>query len=541
MHFFSERFLHVLVAFAAVCGVCSAWGVGYDGVGFRRLKKAVTVNDETTMVSKGYATSFEFGSEGTPLTSLADGNYKLQADDPEVVYAEWSGDGSFVSTAALVDGMVNPNHYTSPSGYPNPSTVVEGSTSYPWGEDKDSEEVPKPSKLTHDVALQVEGTVLFTNDLTRCDIGEVANVDFQIRITHPDEPPTFEDEGDASNTIQVCVCAWTNGLEEVEDPSVLEMSAEEFAAANSKVPLYLYCRDKSGNLAWVPVKTDVVTGSWVRVVLVFDYVNWKCRVSIDGSPCVTDNGYSTPEVTPEGTDSATPGSWYTLACLKEDSKTDNQKDSSHADYIPACPQVVKELKISGEAMIDDVVVQKVVLDDFKPYVNPDGSVMTTNFTIVGEEPVAIDMNMFDQYGVTIDEVLEEGPGKFALETESGMTFLQKVEAGIDPRTDEKFEMKTMEQEKVDETTRVTITFPGANETDYYSVEVASTPKGEPVKTVTKADPESSEGITKDGDKKVNKATFTLPSDIGNVRYFRLKAQTPKKAQTPTNPPVESEE
>ncbi|MCQ2389679.1 MAG: hypothetical protein MJ138_08195, partial [Kiritimatiellae bacterium] len=264
------------------------------------------------------------------------------------------------------------------------------------------------------------------------------------------------------------------------------------------------------NLQWVPLGKSVTTGSWIRVTLLIDYDHNTCRVSVDGDPCVTAKGFNKAD-----SDETGGGAWYALANQVKRYTKDNADAS-------AIPPTVNTLKFSGEAAIDNVVVQKVDFDEFKPYVNPDGTPVTTNVC-----DIAIDMNFMDASGVTFADLdaakkAAENNEKYSLETgveKSGMSLLEKLEAGIDPRSPEKFEMKTMEQsEDGSGNTDVAITFPGMHAVSHYSVTVAADPNGTNPLAEGKV---TGASVAKENG--ANKWTGTISHDAPAVRYFILKA------------------
>lgn len=488
--------LAVLALFVGACAL--------DAFAFNYSEVLLSHDGESAY---GYAVAFENGKEGEPIGTAAD--VKVDGNPG----AGWSGDGTFVASTNA-DGVVE---YNSPSGVPFVESVAGvGGEMNVW------------QGLTTNTAMLVEGDLVFTNDLSWCEAAgengvavEGVSVDFMIRVSHPDEPPTLEDEGDATNDLQVCICAWTNGLEEVE----LEDMTDDQRAANAKVPLYLYCKDgrdefgndgvtvtTPANLQWVPLGKSVTTGSWIRVNLLIDYDHNTCRVSVDGDPCVTSKGFNKAD-----SGEASSGAWYKLANQVNRYKGNDNETKSKINPI------VNTLKFSGEAAIDNVVVQKVDFDDFKPYLDPKGDPVTTNVC-----DIAIDMNFLDDYGVPFTELdkAREKPTEYALENQSGMTLLQKAEAGIDPRSPEKFEMKTMEQKEVEvagdptkTNMQVAITFPGVHDVKHYSVTVAADPNGDNPLEEGKV---TGASVAKE-ENGANKWTGTISHDAPAVRYFILKA------------------
>lgn len=488
-----------LAVLALFVGACAHEAFAFDSsVVMRKL-------DGGNPIVFGYATAFETGGNvGEPIGTTAD--IKYGNSDPTV--AGWSGDGTYVATTNAT-GVVE---YNSLSGVP-----------YLEGLDGNDEMVNLWADLTTNTAVLVEGDLVFTNDLSWCEAAgengvavEGVSVDFMIRVSHPDEPPTLEDEGEATNDLQVCICAWTNGLEEVE----LEDMTDEQRAANAKVPLYLYCKNGNdtfdgdgvtvtspANLQWVPLGKSVTTGSWIRVNLLIDYDHNTCRVSVDGNPCVTSKGFNKAD-----SGEASSGAWYKLANQVNRYKGKDNETKSKINPI------VNTLKFSGEAAIDNVVVQKVNFATFNPYRDSEGKSVTTNFI----EGLDFDLIYLNEHDVTLADMekARDENSKHKLEEVSGMTLREKLEAGIDPRSPEKFEMKTMEQsEDGSGNTDVAITFPGMHAVSHYSVTVAADPKGDNPLEGGKV---TGVSVAKE-ENGANKWTGKIDASAPAVRYFILKA------------------
>jgi hypothetical protein len=237
-----------------------------------------------------------------------------------------------------------------------------------------------------------------------------------------------------------------------------------------KASLKLWCKAKNASTAsWVAL-CDVDNASWARATLVLDYTTERCRVSINGDPQVTANAYA--------------DAWYTFA---------NGKGSDN--YL-------KSVTMVGSTEVDDFVVSHSALDS---YVEPfDGAAVTADGVVITYE----DLN---KYGITVAQATENG----VLNADSGMKISEKIDAGLNPKSATKFEMKTMTTTSA---SAATITFPG-NKTSGYTVTATSDAAGATVlktATVTQSVDADANG------EKTNTATFSdLPDN--ELIYFHLKA------------------
>ena len=244
------------------------------------------------------------------------------------------------------------------------------------------------STVAHTKVLSVEGTVVCTNDSGSAEAQ--AQIDFLVNV------PDASDELDSLDSdVQIAVAAGTNVT----------------AAAVGTVPLMIYCKPKTddagtvaGSASWIP-GPEMTTGAWHRVSLLFDYSSGFCKVSLDGSPCVTTNGFVT---TNAASQTSVKGAWYKLA------------------NNPAQKNYVKDLTFVGVAAIDDVVIGQ------------ETAVTETTYTGTATiEGISVDNTDLVKWGVTADTA-----ASVTLD-DSGLTVAQKVVAGLDPTDGSKFEATGM--------------------------------------------------------------------------------------------------
>lgn len=241
------------------------------------------------------------------------------------------------------------------------------------------------SNVDHTKVLAVEGTVVCTNGSGTAQAQ--AQTDFLVNV------PDASDELDTLDSdVQIAVAAGTNVT----------------AAAVGTVPLMIYCKPKTdaGTAAdspsWIP-GPEMTTGEWHRVSLLFDYGSGLCKVSLDGSPCVTTNGFVTTNVASQ---TSVKGAWYKLA------------NNPAQNYV-------NNLTFVGVAAIDDVVIgqETTVTETYSGTATIEGiSVANTNLV---------------KWGVTADTA-----ASVTLD-DSGLTVAQKVVAGLDPTDGSKFEATGM--------------------------------------------------------------------------------------------------
>ena len=249
-----------------------------------------------------------------------------------------------------------------------------------------------PIATNHMQVLNVEGSVICSNTTSSA---QSSISDFLIFIPEPSDELDGEDLGNA----KIAIAAGTT-------------------ESNGIVPLCLYCTTNGTNKGW-GVIGSVSTGTWVRVTLAF--TNGFCRVSIDGEPAKSSFGYTAASDSAAPTGTST-GAWYKLA------GTGNS---------------VQSLSFIGCAKLDDVVIKDSFADN--------AFSATAVAELEGDETVRY--NDLNKWGWTVAD-LNGKLGEFVLNT--GMTVAQKLECGLDPTTDTKFEPVSITKTSAAE---ATITFP----------------------------------------------------------------------------------
>ena len=207
---------------------------------------------------------------------------------------------------------------------------------------------------------------------------------------------------------------------------------------------------------------------WIRVAVIYDNAGQRCKVSVDGNACVTEDGYKA------ATGSDKNGPWYPVL---------------------QTTTAISSLKVVGTTALDDV---KVAYGSNSSYV-PQYKDANGNDVVVDKGGVDVPLAWFDQNNVATNATTAPDS--------SGMTIADKYQTGMDPNGNEKFELKSMSMTKSGETVTATITVP------------ACTPPSGSVKIQTTADKSGSwtDGATLDPG--AESAQITLGS--GNVTYFRM--------------------
>ena len=238
-----------------------------------------------------------------------------------------------------------------------------------------------PIATSHMQVLNVEGSVICSNETTSAATSATSSIsDFLIFIPEPSDELDGEDLGNA----KIAIAAGTNWVDE------------------TTVKLCLYCKAGTAATAdWLEI-ANVKTSTWVRVTLVFE--NNRCRVSLDGEPVHNGSGYKT-----SAADAGSNGAWYNLANVP--GGTDRS---------------IASLSFIGCAKLDDVVIKDSFAEDAFP--------ATAVAELEGDETVRY--NDLNKWGWTVTD-LNGKLGEFVLNT--GMTVAQKLECGLDPTTDTKFE------------------------------------------------------------------------------------------------------
>ena len=263
--------------------------------------------------------------------------------------------------------------------------------------------------------------------------------------------------------------------DELEDPTGddirVALAVGTNAVGTTTAPIKLWCKKtaSAANPEWVSLG-DFETGTWVRATLVLDYgTPKKCSVSLNGDPALN------------AADSSS--KWFYFA-------------NNGGSYVASITMV-------GSTMVDDFVVTHEALTSYTPA----GSNIQ-----VPDAPTGMTYDYINTYGITTNQVAED----VVLNTTSGMKISEKFTAGLDPKSNTKFELKTMTP--VDANS-ATVTFPG-NKTSGYTVTVYDADKTTPVGTpVTSGF--GNAGMTEAGEK-LNSATVTLPANK-DLLYIKVQA------------------
>ena len=289
--------------------------------------------------------------------------------------------------------------------------------------------VPLTSE-NHDVHLAVDGWV--TNTLTTA--GD-AQLDMLVKVACPDEPLSGMSDNEA-----------------------------KFAMAIDQDGTLKYWDGDSWGSLGLSAFTE---NTWIRVAVVYDNTNKRCKVSVDGNACVTDDGYKTASGSDKG------GPWYPVL------------DNTMAG--------ISSLKVVGTTALDDVKVAYGTSSSYTPeYKDTNGDDI-----VVPKGGVNVPLAWFDKNNVATSAT--DAPDG------SGMTIADKYQTGMDPNGNEKFEMKSMTMTQ-GETVTATITVP------------ACTPPSGSVKIQTSANKSSwTDGATLAPG--ATSAQLTLQD--GNVTYFRM--------------------
>ena len=293
-----------------------------------------------------------------------------------------------------------------------------------------------PIATTHSKHLAVDGWVTNTLEGTTGD----AQLDMLVKVARPDE----ELSGMSDTEAKFAMAIDTNGL----------------------LKCWL-------NNAWVALSSTAFTeGQWIRVAVIYDDSEQRCKVSVDGNACVSEYGYKT------ATGDETNGPWYPVI---------------------RSTSAISSLKVVGTTALDDIKVAYGTTST-PAYNDENGDPITVAKTPASGSAIDIPLTWFDQNNVATSA--NTAPDS------SGMTIADKYQTGIDPNSGEKFELKSMSMTKSGNTVTAAITVPAC-----------TPPAGMgTVKVQTSADKSSwSEGVAPDG----TTATINLPSGDSNVTYFRM--------------------
>ena len=284
---------------------------------------------------------------------------------------------------------------------------------------------------------------------------------------------SFENTANASQVDFMFKVEATDELESITDNTVqTALAVGETNAVGNTAPIKLWCKVAGAN-TWLTL-CNANTGAWVRASLAIDYSLHRVRVSIDGDPVIASGAVS--------------NAWYALA------------NNGSQSYL-------KTITMVGSTMIDDLVITNAAL---AAYTTPGSESATVPASSSG---VNVPYSYMEEYGVTRAQVMDDE----VLNDRSGMKISEKFQAGLDPKSDTKFELKTMQMSAGS----VTVTFPGMNAGNKYSVKAKSSRTGEAI--LTGATPTKTDSTGEN----VNSATVTIPAEKQDqLLYFTVETVNP---------------
>ena len=301
------------------------------------------------------------------------------------------------------------------------------------------------TNATHETALEIAGTVTYTESGTPST--GASQVDFMFKVE-----PTDELEDPTGDDIKVALAVGTNDV------------------GTTTAPIKLWCKKTTGaaNPEWVSLGT-FETGTWVRATLVLDYgTPKKCSVSLNGNPVQN------------AADSSS--KWFYFA-------------NNGGTYVSSITMV-------GSTMVDDFVVMHQALASYEPA----GADATVPVAPAG---VNITYDYINTYGVTTNQVAED----VVLNETLGMKISEKFAAGLDPKSDTKFELQTMTATSA---TSAAVTFPGNKGSGAYEVTITDK-NNNPIEGASASISSNTAGEGQ------NTATLTLPADADLV-YIHLQTK-----------------
>ena len=255
----------------------------------------------------------------------------------------------------------------------------------------------------------------------------------------------------------------TDELEEITDGSVqVALAVGTNDVGSTTAPIKLWSKETSAGAAgWQTILASATTGSWIRATLVMDYDAGTCKVSFNNDFAATKYLANTP--------------------------------SQH---------YVKSITMVGSTQVDELVITNASLAAYNPYKDAEGHDITVP---AAGGTVAVTAKYLNDYGIKETEV-----DTVKNET-SGMTVAQKFVAGLDPNSDTKFELKTMELTA----SKATITFPGFKGNGKYTLKAGTTKGGSEVETAVSTQT-SAEG------EGMNSAEITLTGHENQLIYFTVE-------------------
>ncbi len=344
-------------------------------------------------------------------------------------------------SAAVSDDFESTEAGATPEGWTGNGTVAAETYEY-------TKAVGLPlTDKDHTKFLSVSGQAVRTYTTESSATYKTAQVDMMVKVMAADDVP---DAPDTTSDIQVAIA--TGAITE---------------EGSTKAPIYIY---KGGDTAaWVATGKSYETNTWVRLMMVMDYDDSKCTVTIDGDVIDTVAFVGTPTAATQ----------------------------------------VSNITVEGLTSLDDVVLTPST--DSAADITPFPAEATSDVAKVGDDNVPVKLNWLYKNGI-------DGEVEKVMETEcsdsSGMTYAQKYEAGLDIDDGKKFEVTSM---TVKDANTAAFTVPG--KADAYEVVITadngtpSTMDSSKIKTTT--------------DSGVTTATVDLTGVSGKVIKFQLKAKAVK--------------
>lgn len=354
---------------------------------------------------------------------------------------------SVVSAAAVQDDFESTDAGATPDGWSGNGAVATETVTY-------SKAVGLPiSSSEHTKTLAVSGQAVRTYTTESETTYKSAKVDMMVKVMAADEVP---DAPDTTDDIQVAIATGP-----VEDGATV-------------APIYIYkgtTANDETTYAWENTGKSYETNSWVRLMMVMNYDNSTCEVTIDGNPIATVNFVGTPKATAQ----------------------------------------VSNITVEGLTSLDDVVMEALTesATDVKPY--PDTATSGTAKVGDGDDAVPVKLNWLFKNGLDIDS--ENNIMGTTCDDGSNMTYADKYDAGLDIKDEQKFEVSSM---TVTEANKVGFTVPGA--ADSYTV-AYSCDGG----TYTDAGSDALSKVTTDGNTTVT-VDLSKITTSSKVIKFQLKAK-----------------
>ena len=340
-------------------------------------------------------------------------------------------------SAAVSDDFESTDAGATPDGWTGNATVAAETYTY-------SKAVGLPltgDEQKHEKVLSVSGQAVRTYTIEESATYKTATVDMMVKVMAADDVP---DAPDTTSDIQVAIAtgAITDG--------------------STKAPIYIY-KTVDSETAWVATGKSYETNTWVRLMMVMNYDNSKCTVTIDGDVIDTVAFVGTPTVATQ----------------------------------------VSNITVEGLTSLDDVVLTPST--DSATDITPFPSDAKSETATVGDEgsEVYVKLNWLYKNGLDGDTVTMSTE----CSDDSGMTYAQKYEAGLDIDDGQKFEVTSM---TVKDANTAAFTVPG--EADAYEVVIDADGATNTLTPTTS---------TKDG---VTTATVDLTGVSGKVIKFQLKAK-----------------